>query len=123
MASRRGEALEEGAWCSPVPLTKRMDRVEFANMFGGAPGEFLARRIPESVLGVNGGEALLHLAGDMRHQTEHGAASGDVDGSILPGPVVEVLKDGTMDLAPAVWRERSAGWQGLHAVGRGYFPC
>jgi hypothetical protein len=95
-----------------------VNRIEFANVLGSAVGEFLACQILEAIPCLNGGETLFHLRRDVRRETEHVTALGDIDGSILPGPAIDILKYVAVNLAVTVRTERNAGRQSLHPVGR-----
>jgi hypothetical protein len=106
MAGSLGRNFQKGPLRSAVAVEKGMDRVQLVEVLGRARREPIRGEAAQIMFGVDGAETLAHLRLDEFGSAEGGGAASGRDPTILPCPILEVLKEVSVNGAAAGWRDR-----------------
>jgi hypothetical protein len=106
MTGSLGQYLQKGPLRSAVAVEKGMDRVQLVEMLGRACREPIRGEATQIVFGIDGGETLAHLRLDEFGPAKGGGAASGRDPTVLSCPIIEVLKEVSVNSALAGGRDR-----------------
>src|SRR3546814_2000107 len=87
---------------APITFAERMDGVDLVDVVAEPVEKLVSRKSAKAALRAHVGKPLVEFTRDIGHGCEARAALGDVDGPVLPRPILEVLKQMLVKRAIAV---------------------
>src|SRR3546814_2067645 len=101
---------------APITFAERMDGVDLVDVVAEPVEKLVSRKSAKAALRAHVGKPLVEFTRDIGHGCEARAALGDVDGPVLPRPIIEVLKQMLVKRAIAVGRRWKSQARGLCAA-------
>src|SRR3546814_15524945 len=90
-----------------------MDGVDLVDVVAEPVEKLVSRKSAKAALRAHVGQPLVEFTRDIGHGCEARAALGDVDGPVLPRPIIAVLKQMLVKRALAVGRRGKSQARGL----------